>query len=102
MASEAVNRILSAEADVEQKNAEARQRSEELVTEAKGRASRTIQKKLGDAAVEAGKMRAEYEKKLEEYSKKAENACDTELGRIKNASERNMKATVDRIIAEFF
>jgi len=102
MASEAVNRILSAEADVEQKNAEARQRSDELISEAKGRASRSIQKKLGDAAVEAGKMRSEYEKKLEEYSKNAERDCDAELDRIKAASDRNMKAAVDRIIAEFF
>ena len=102
MASEAVNRILSAEADVEQKNTEARQRSEELVSEAKGRASRTIQKRLGDAAVEAGRIRGEYEKKLEEYTREAEKACDTELDRIRSASDRNMKAAVDRIIAEFF
>lgn len=102
MASEAVNRILSAENEVEQKNAEARQRSEELVSEATGRASRTIQKRLSDAAVEAGRMRGDYEKKLAEYSRKAEAECDSELDRIKAASERNMKATVDHIIAEFF
>ena len=102
MASEAVNRILSAEAELEQKNADARVRSDELVSEAEIRASKTIQKKLGDAAAEAHRMRSEYDARLKEYTKKAEADCDKELDRIRAASEKNMVSAVDRIIAEFF
>ncbi len=102
MASEAVNRILFAEAEMNRKNTEARQRRDELINDAMGRSSRTIQKKLGEANAESGKLRAEYDKKLEKYRAEAKADCLKQLESIRAASEKNMDRAVDRIIEEFF
>ena len=102
MASEAISKILAAEAESNRKNAEARQRKEQLINDAMGNSARTIQKKLGAATAASHKMRTELDEKLSEHRKNAEEECQKEIERLKQLSEKNMDSTVDEIIKKFF
>ena len=102
MASEAISKILAAEAESNRKNAEARQRKEQLINDAMGNSARTIQKKLGAATAASHKMRTELDEKLSEHRKHAEEECQKEIARLKQLSEKNMDSTVDEIIKKFF
>ena len=72
MASEAVKKILEAEALADKKTAEARRKREELLNSASGNSALAIQKRLSDATAEAAKLRAGFDSKLAEYEKKAD------------------------------
>ncbi len=102
MASEAVKKILDAESESERKNALARKRRDEIISEAEGKASQLIQKRLGDAAAESRKIKAEYDKKLVAYREKAGADCDSELADIREKAEKNMQKAVDAVINEYF
>ncbi len=102
MASEAVKKILAAEAEFNRKNAEAKQRKDELIDNANGNAARTIQKKLGAATAASHRMRMEYDEKLSDHRKNAEEKCQKDIEQLKLISEKNMDKTVDEIIKKFF
>lgn len=102
MASEAVQKILAAEAESAQKNAEARKRRDEMIEVAMGYSSIAIQKKLGEATKESERIRSDYDRKLEEYRKNAEANYNKQLESLKDMSEKNMNKAVDKIISEFF
>ncbi len=102
MASEAVNKILAAEADSNRKTAEAKQRRDELINNANGDAARAIQKKLGDATAASHRMRTELDAKLSDHKKRAEEKCHKDIEQLKLISEKNMDKTVEEIIRKFF
>ena len=102
MASEAVSKILAAEAGSAQKTAEARKRRDEMIENAMGNSSIAIQKKLGEATKESDRIRSDYGKKLDEYRKNAENEYNKQLEALKMTSEKNMDRAVSEIISKFF
>ena len=102
MASEAVSRILAAEAESAQKTAEARKRRDEMIENAMGNSSIAIQKKLGEATKESNRIRYDYDKKLAEYQKNAEIQYNKQLEALKITSEKNMDRAVSEIISKFF
>ncbi len=102
MASEAVQKILAAEAESNKKNAQARQRSEDMINKAKGDSSLAIQKKISEATAESGKMRSDYDAKLVEYTSKAEEDCQRELKIIAEKAAKNMDKAADAIISTYF
>ena len=102
MASEAVKKILEAEALSEKKNAEARKQRDEIISTASGKSSLAIQKKLSDAHSEISRLKSEYDKKLEGYKKKAEDECQKKIDDIKQQAEKNTGKAVDEIINRYF
>ena len=102
MASEAVKKILEAEALSEKKNAEARKQRDDIISSASGKSSLAIQKKLSDAHSELSKLKSEYDKKLEEYKKNAEAECQKKIDSIRQQAEKNMGKAVDEIINRYF
>lgn len=102
MASETVKKILEAEAESERKTAEARKRREDILNEAEGGSARAIQKKISEATSDSGKVKSEYNVKIEEYRKKAEAECDEQLEAIKLQADKNMDKAVSAIIDKFF
>ena len=89
MASETVKKILEAEASSERRNAEARQKSEEIVSDAQRKAAIAVQKRLSDANAEAAGLREEVRKK----------ALDEIRKRAKDNSEKAIKAIIDGFFA---
>lgn len=102
MASEAVKKILEAEALSDKKNAEARRQREDIISSASGSSSLAIQKKISEATSEASKLRQSYDSKLESYRKKAAAECDEKIGEIKKLAGANTDKAVDEIISRFF
>ncbi len=102
MASEAVKKILEAEAISDKKNAEARRQRDDIISSASGSSSLAIQKKIAEATSEAVKIREGYNEKLQEYEKNAENECIKKIGSIKQLAEKNMDSAVKEIINRFF
>lgn len=102
MASEAVKRILEAEAESGRKTAEARQRSEDMINDAVGSSAHTVQKKLSEAAAEAEKEKAEYFARLTSYTENAEHECRLKIEELSAIADRNMKRAADAIIAKYF
>ena len=102
MASEAVKKILEAEALSEKKNAEARKHRDEIISNATGRSSLAIQKKLGEAHKELSVLKADYDNKLATYRKKAEEECQRKIDSIKQQAESKMGKAVDEIISRYF
>ncbi|HRR77062.1 MAG TPA: hypothetical protein P5191_09685 [Ruminococcus sp.] len=64
MASETVKKILEAEALADRKTSEARQRRDDVINDAQGKAALTVQKSLTEASKESGRIKAELEKNL--------------------------------------
>ena len=102
MASEAVRRILEAEALSDKKNAEARKKRDEIIDAASGSSSLAIQKRLSEAHSEVAKLKADFDKSLKDYEKKAESECEKNINSIKQNAEKNMASAVDEIISRFF
>ncbi len=102
MASEAVKKILEAEALSDKKNAEARKQRDEIISSASGSSSLAIQKKIAEATSEAVKIRERYNEKLKEYEKNAENECLKKINGIKQLAEKNMDSAVSVIISRYF
>ncbi|MCR4795307.1 MAG: hypothetical protein K5898_09095 [Ruminococcus sp.] len=102
MASEAVKRILEAEAMSDKKNAEARKQHDDIISSASGSSSLAIQKKIAEATSEAVKIREGYNEKLKEYEQNAENECNKKLSSIKQLAEKNMDSAVNEIINRYF
>ncbi|SHM25103.1 hypothetical protein [Ruminococcus flavefaciens] len=102
MASEAVKRILEAEAMSDKKNAEARKQRDDIISSASGSSSLAIQKKIAEATSEAVKIREGYNEKLKEYEQNAENECNKKLSSIKQLAEKNMDSAVNEIINRYF
>jgi vacuolar-type H+-ATPase subunit H len=102
MASEAVKKILEAEALSDKKNAEARRQRDDIISSASGKSSLAIQKRLSDAHSELSKLKSDYDKKLEEYKKNAEVECQKKIDSIRQQAEKNMGKAVDEIINRYF
>lgn len=102
MASEAVKRILEAEALSDKKTAEARKQRDEIISSASGSSVLSIQKKIAEATSETAKLKSDYEKKAAEYFEKAEKECEKSLDEIKVKSGKKMDAAVNAIIDRYF
>lgn len=102
MASDAVKRILEAESASEKKLAEARKQKEQIINDAQGRSSLTIQKKISDAAADAEKLGKEYSVRLAKYNDDAEHECEKKLAELKKTADKNMDKAVDAVIERFF
>ncbi|WP_028516625.1 hypothetical protein [Ruminococcus flavefaciens] len=102
MASEAVKKILEAEALSDKKNAEARRQRDEIISSASGSSSLAIQKKIAEATSEAVKIREGYSEKLKEYEKNAKSECIKKTNVIKQLAEKNMDSAVSEIISRYF
>ncbi|MCR5599148.1 MAG: hypothetical protein K6G33_00175 [Ruminococcus sp.] len=102
MASEAVKKILEAEALSDRKNADARRQRDDIISTASGRSSLAIQKKISEATAEAAKIRSAYDEKLKAYEKKSEAECSDRINKIRQLAEKNMNSAVDEIISRFF
>ncbi|MBP5379442.1 MAG: hypothetical protein J6Y64_07880 [Ruminococcus sp.] len=102
MASEAVKKILEAEALSDKKNAEARKKRDEIIDSASGSSSLAIQKRLSEAHSEVAKLKADFDVKLKAYEKNAEAECEKNIESIKQKADKNMASAVDEIISRFF
>lgn len=102
MASEAVKKILEAEAESGRKTAEARQRSENMINSAVGSSAHTVQKKLSEASAESEKEKAGYLAKLASYTENVENECRMKLKELSAIADSNMEKAADAIIAKYF
>lgn len=102
MASEAVKRILEAEAESDRKNVQARQKAEDIVNEAQRQAALLVQKKLTEARTEAEKIRSADKLRAEEYRKNAEKEYSQELEKIRSKAESNYDKAASAIINRFF
>lgn len=102
MASEAVRKILEAEALSDKKNAEARKQRDDIISNATGKSSLAIQKKLGEAHTELSKLKADYDRKLENYRKNAEAECQKKIDSIKQQADKNTDKAVGEIISRYF
>ncbi len=102
MASETVKKILEAEALADRKTSEARQRRDDVINDAQGKAALTVQKSLTEASKESGRIKAELEKKLDEYRAKAGQQCEERITEIRSTADKNMSRAVEAIISEYF
>ncbi len=102
MASEAVKKILEAEALSDRKNADARRQRDDIISTASGKSSLAIQKKISEATAEAAKIRSKYDEKLKAYEKKSEAECSDRINKMRQLAEKNMNSAVDEIISRFF
>ena len=102
MASETVQKILDAEAESEKKRIEANNRKEQLINEAKGKSSETIQKRISDAVRETEKLRSDYKQKLSEYVIESDKKCEEKLAELRSLAEKNVDNAVDAIIRDYF
>ena len=102
MASEAVNKVLSAEAGANRKTAEARETAENIITEAEKYSALAIQKKISLAVTEMEKVRDDYKKRLDVYSEKSNKKCSEKILEIRSGAEKNMENAVSAVIKEFF
>lgn len=102
MASEAVKKIIEAEALSDKKNAEARKKRDEIIDAASGSSSLAIQKRLSEAHSEVAKLKADFDEKFKTYEKNAESECKKNIDSIKQKAEKNMALAVDEIISRFF
>ncbi|MDE5582553.1 MAG: hypothetical protein K2J08_02455 [Ruminococcus sp.] len=102
MASEAVRKILEAEADSEKKNSEALKRSDEIISEAERYSALAVQKKISEALAESAKIREEYRKKLAVRNEKTEADCLAEISKIRFQAEKNAENAINAVIERFF
>ena len=102
MASETVKKILAAEAESDKKNSEARKRRDDIITEASGKSSLAVQKRISEASSESAKFKSELHKKAEAYKKNAEAKCEEKMEKIRSHAKQNMDKAVDAVIERFF
>lgn len=102
MASEAVNKVLSAEAQSNKKTAEARRTAENIITEAEKYSALAIQKKISQASAEMEKVRSDYTKRLEVHTEQSNKKCAEKIAEIRSGAEKNMESAVSAVIKEFF
>ncbi|MDE5764834.1 MAG: hypothetical protein K2I00_07690 [Ruminococcus sp.] len=102
MASEAVNRILNAEAEADKKIADARRRAEEIIEQAHQQGAVTIQKRIADARAETEKIRKSNNENLSKYWKNADRECEKSLELLRNQVNNNTEKAVSAITDRFF
>ena len=79
-----VKKILEAEALSDKMINEARKKRDEIINSASGSSSLAIQKKISEASSEAAKLKAEYDKKLAEYTSDSEAECEKKIESIRH------------------
>ena len=102
LASEAVKKILAAESEAEKRNSEARKRRDDIITDASGKSSLAVQKRITEASSECARYKSELEKKSAAYRKNAENTCNEQISEIRSGAKGNMDKAVDALIERFF
>ena len=102
MASEAVNRILNAEAEADKKIADARRRAEEIIEQAHQQGAVTIQKRIADARAETEKISKSNNENLSKYWKNADRECEKSLELLRNQVNNNTEKAVSAITDRFF
>lgn len=102
MASEAVRRILDAEAEANKSIADARKRAEEIVEQARQQGAVAVQKRLAEARAETEKIRQSDKKHLSEYRRNANEKCEKSLKLLQNKAKNNTEKAVAAIIDGFF
>ncbi|MCM1316076.1 MAG: hypothetical protein NC040_10815 [Muribaculaceae bacterium] len=102
MASEAVNKVLSAEAQANRKTAEARETAENIITEAEKYSALAIQKKISQASAEMEKIRSDYKKRLDVHAEQSSKKSAEKIVEIRLNAEKNMENAVSAVIKEFF
>lgn len=102
MASDAVKKILSAEAVSNQKISEARRTAEEIITEAEKYSALVIQKRISQASGEVEKIRSDYMEKFDVHARQSEKNCLEKIAEIRLQAEKNIDNAVNLVIREFF
>lgn len=102
MASEAVNKILTAEKQSAEKTIQARQTAENIITEAERYSAIAVQKKISQAISEMEKIRSDYAKRLEVHSGQSDSKYAGKSAEIRLNAEKNMEKAVTAVIEEFF
>ena len=102
MPSDAVKKILSAEAEADRLNAGAKVRCEEIVRDAKQKAAVSIQKMLSQANAEADRLRSANAEKLKSYQESAQENCQKQIEELHRRAAENSEKAVDAIISGFF
>lgn len=102
MASDAVKKILSAEAVSNQKISEARRTAEEIITEAEKYSALAIQKRISQASGEVEKIRSDYMEKFDVHARQSEKNCLEKIAEIRLQAEKNIDNAVNSVIREFF
>ena len=102
MASEAVNKILTAEKQSAEKTVQARQTAENIITEAERYSAIAVQKKISQAISEMEKIRSDYAKRLEVHSGQSDSKYAGKSAEIRLNAEKNMEKAVTAVIEEFF
>ncbi|MCM1508590.1 MAG: hypothetical protein NC177_15885 [Ruminococcus flavefaciens] len=102
MASEAVKKVLSAEAVSNEKISEARRTAEDIITEAEKYSAIAVQKKISQAVAETEKIRTEYMEKFDVHARQCESDCFEKMAEIRSQAEKNMENAVNAVISEFF
>ena len=102
MASEALNKILTAEKESAEKTLQARKTAENIVTEAERYSVIAVQKKISQAMAEMEKIRSDYAKRLEVYSGQSDSRYAGNLPEIRRNAEKNTEKAVTAVIEEFF
>lgn len=102
MASEAVRKILDAEAESNRRNSEALRQSDGIISDADRYSALAIQKKISEASAETEKIREEYRKQEAIHAEKAKAECLAVIDRIKRQAEKNAENAINAVIREFF
>lgn len=102
MASDAVKKILSAEAVSNQKISEARRTAEEIITEAEKYSALAIQKRISQTSGEVEKIRSDYMEKFDVHARQSEKNCLEKIAEIRLQAEKNIDNAVNSVIREFF
>lgn len=102
MASDAVKKILSAEAVSNKKISEARRTAEEIITEAEKYSALAIQKRISQASGEVEKIRSDYMEKFDVHARQSEKNCLEKIAEIRLQAEKNIDNAVNLVIREFF
>lgn len=102
MASEMVQKVLSAESMADKLNAEARKKADDIVLSAQQTAAVAVQKKLAQAKAEAEKIRQSDNARLAEYAENAGKDCEKQIDGIRREVEKNTDSAVNAVISSFF
>lgn len=102
MASDAVKKVLAAESQSGKVIAEARKRSDDIISSAEHDAALAIQKRLSDAAAEGRRLKSISESKAATFRDEVDAVCDQQLEDIRKTAENNTEKAADAIIAQHF
>jgi len=102
MASDAVKKILSAEALSNKKISEARRTAEDIIKEAEKYSALAVQKRISQASGEIEKVRSDYMERLDVHARQSDAECSGKIAEIRSQAEANMYNAVNAVIKEFF